>query len=82
LRRETEGSDADVNTCVSSLTQRERQVLSYVCVGRMNKEIAEQLGLQEVTVKMHRANAMRKMKTRSVAELVRKIGDSDLFALK
>lgn len=77
-RRLAEQSAADVQACVGSLSQRERQILSYVCRGRTNREIAQALGLQEITIKVHRANAMRKMKTRSVAELVRKIQDADL----
>ncbi len=81
-RRRDEQSAADVYACVSSLSQRERQILSYVCSGRMNREIAKELGLQEITVKVHRANAMRKMKIRSVAELVRKISGIDLFPAK
>jgi len=81
-RREAEQSAADVHACVDSLSRREREILSYVRLGRMNREIAQELGLQEVTVKMHRANAMRKMKTRSVAELVEKTRDIDLYLAK
>jgi RNA polymerase sigma factor (sigma-70 family) len=77
-RRRAEQSTADVHACVSSLSPRERQILSYVCRGRTNREIAQTLGLQEITIKVHRASAMRKMKTRSVAELMRKIQDADL----
>ena len=78
-RRQAEQSAADVHACISLLSRRERQILSYVCLGRTNREIARELGLQEVTVKMHRANAMRKMKTRSVAELVKKTQGIDLY---
>jgi FixJ family two-component response regulator len=53
------------------LTPRERQVLREVAVGRMNKQIAFDLGISEVTVKLHRGNVMRKMQLTSVGELVR-----------
>jgi FixJ family two-component response regulator len=53
------------------LTPRERQVLREVAVGRLNKQIAFDLGISEVTVKLHRGNVMRKMQLSSVGELVR-----------
>ncbi|MCU1337017.1 MAG: nodW [Bryobacterales bacterium] len=53
-----------------SLTRRERQVMHLICDGRLNKQIAAELGISEVTVKLHRANVMRKMKAGSVAGLV------------
>jgi FixJ family two-component response regulator len=53
------------------LTPRERQVLREVAVGRLNKQIAFDLGISEITVKLHRGNAMRKMQLTSVGELVR-----------
>jgi FixJ family two-component response regulator len=55
----------------ATLTARERQVLREVAYGRLNKQIAFQLGISEVTVKLHRGNAMRKMQAASVGELVR-----------
>ncbi len=54
-----------------TLTPRERQVMCAVALGRLNKQIAYDLGLSEVTVKLHRSNAMRKMRLSSVSELVR-----------
>ena len=54
-----------------SLTPRERQVLEQVVTGRMNKEIAAELGISERTIKAHRASIMEKMRVSSVAELVR-----------
>lgn len=54
-----------------SLTPRERQVMGYVTAGLMNKQIANEIGLSEITVKIHRGQVMRKMAARSVAELVR-----------
>jgi FixJ family two-component response regulator len=53
------------------LTPRERQVLRDVALGRLNKQIAFDLGISEVTVKLHRGNAMRKMQASSVGDLVR-----------
>ncbi len=55
---------------VASLTPRERQVLHKVVAGRLNKQIAAELGIVEKTIKVHRARVMRKMRAGSVAELV------------
>ena len=54
-----------------ALTLRERQVMCAVALGRLNKQIAFDLGISEVTVKLHRSNAMRKMQLTSVGEVVR-----------
>ena len=54
----------------NSLTPREREVMAAVVAGRLNKQIAADVGLSEVTVKLHRGNLMRKMGAASVAELV------------
>ena len=53
------------------LTRRERQVLRDVALGRLNKQIAFDLGISEVTVKLHRGNVMKKMQAASVGELIR-----------
>ena len=53
-----------------SLTPREREVLPLVVSGRLNKEIAKKLGTSEITIKMHRASAMRKMQAESLVDLV------------
>ena len=53
------------------LSAREKEVLSHVAAGQLNKQIAAELGISEVMVKVHRANGMRKMRAKSVAELVR-----------
>ncbi|WJH41489.1 response regulator transcription factor [Aliirhizobium terrae] len=55
-----------------TLTPRERQVMAAVAKGLLNKQIAHELQLSEITVKIHRGNVMRKMKSTSVADLVRK----------
>jgi FixJ family two-component response regulator len=54
-----------------TLTQREREVMALVSAGRVNKQIAADLGISEATVKVHRGQIMRKMQTRSLAQLVR-----------
>ncbi|UOM36611.1 response regulator transcription factor [Acuticoccus sp. I52.16.1] len=56
---------------IETLTRRERQVLREVARGRLNKQIAFDLGISEVTVKLHRGNAMRKMEVPSLAALIR-----------
>src|ERR1700744_2051738 len=55
----------------AELTLREREILAFVTSGRMNKQIAGELGVAEITVKVHRAQVMRKMGARSLADLVR-----------
>ena len=60
-----------IRTRLATLTPREREVLEYVIAGKLNKEIAGDLGTVEQTIKIHRAHVMQKMKVRSVAELVR-----------
>jgi len=54
-----------------TLTPRESQVIREVAMGRLNKQIAFDLGITEITVKLHRSNVMRKMEARSVGELIR-----------
>ncbi|MER9999084.1 response regulator transcription factor [Mesorhizobium sp. M0051] len=56
---------------VETLTPREREVLHEVARGRLNKQIAFDLGISEVTVKLHRGNVMRKMEAASIGELIR-----------
>jgi FixJ family two-component response regulator len=56
---------------LAMLTPRERQVLAEVARGRLNKQIAFDLGISQITVKLHRSNVMRKMQASSVGELIR-----------
>jgi FixJ family two-component response regulator len=62
---------APINDRLSRLTPREREVLTHVIAGRLNKQIAANLGTVEKTIKMHRGRMMRKIGVRTVADLVR-----------
>jgi FixJ family two-component response regulator len=73
-RRQSLARNADLQKCYDSLTPRERDVMSHVLRGSLNKQIAADLVLSEFTVKMHRGQVMRKMGSRSVADLVLKAG--------
>ena len=64
---------AEIRARLDTLTPREREVLEYVVAGKLNKQIAGDLGTAEQTVKFHRAHVMHKMKAHSVAELIRLI---------
>jgi FixJ family two-component response regulator len=69
--RQAEDSMAALRTAYGLLTAREREVMALVTTGLMNKQVAAQLGLSEITVKIHRGHAMKKMNARSLADLVR-----------
>jgi FixJ family two-component response regulator len=69
-RRETKIL-ADIQNRFETLTPREREVMILVAAGFMNKQIAAEIGLAEITVKIHRGRIMKKMCARSLAELVR-----------
>ena len=56
--------------CHASLSRREREVMKLVVAGRLNKQVAGELGISEITVKAHRGKMMRKMKARSLPDLV------------
>ena len=70
-RRLEQAELSEIHTRLATLTPREREVLEYVIAGKLNKQIAGELGTVEQTVKIHRAHVMQKMKVQSVAELVR-----------
>ncbi len=73
-RRERGKEVSDLKELFKSLTPREQEVISMVVSGMLNKQIADQLGTAENTVKVHRSRAMEKMHAQSVAELVKMIG--------
>lgn len=70
-RRRDRASLRDLVALEASLTPREREVMAGVVKGLMNKQIAGELGISEITVKLHRGSVMRKMQARSLADLVR-----------
>jgi FixJ family two-component response regulator len=70
-RRDNEKAVLDLRFLFESLTPREREVIALVTAGLMNKQIAAELGVSEITVKIHRGHVMRKMNARSLADLVR-----------
>ena len=68
--REEQAYVSDVESRLTALTSREREVLALIVVGKLNKQIAAELGAAEKTVKVHRGRVMAKLHVRSVAELV------------
>jgi FixJ family two-component response regulator len=71
-RREADKLVRHLQALLETLTPREREVLPLVSSGLMNKQVAAELGLAEITVKLHRGHIMRKMEAKSLADLVRK----------
>jgi FixJ family two-component response regulator len=70
-RRKEQKAVAELRAVFETLTTRERDVFALVASGLMNKQIAAEIGLAEITVKIHRGHLMRKMGARSLADLVR-----------
>jgi FixJ family two-component response regulator len=70
--REQQKDLAKLRVTFESLTAREREVMGFVVSGRRNRDIAADLGVSEITVKSHRAKAMRKMEAASLVDLIRK----------
>jgi FixJ family two-component response regulator len=70
-RRERDKTFAELRARFDSLTRREQQTFGLVTAGMMNKQIAAELGVSEITVKAHRGNVMRKMAARTFADLIR-----------
>jgi FixJ family two-component response regulator len=70
-RREREKTASQLRTSFEKLAAREQEIMALVAAGLMNKQIAAEIGVSEITVKFHRGNVTRKMGARSIAELVR-----------
>jgi FixJ family two-component response regulator len=70
-RRQSLTSISKLKSAFDSLTSREREIMGFVTAGLMNKQIANEIGISEATVKFHRGNLMQKMGAKSVAEVVR-----------
>ena len=71
MRRKDEKIVSNLRERFETLTPREREILACVSAGLMNKQIAAELGIAEITVKLHRTHLTKKMGTRSLAELLR-----------
>jgi FixJ family two-component response regulator len=78
-RRDSEKAVSELRILLDSLTSREREVMTLVVAGLMNKQIAAKLGITEITVKVHRGHMMRKMKARSLVDLV---ATADLLGIR
>lgn len=69
--RQDDAAATEAHDRIATLTSREREVMLRVIAGRLNKQIADELGVSEITVKVHRGRVMKKMAVTSVADLVR-----------
>jgi len=72
-RRQQQKSVSELRAHFETLTPREQEVITFVTAGLLNKQIAGELGVTEITVKVHRGNAMRKLGARTVADLMRMV---------
>jgi FixJ family two-component response regulator len=71
IDRQAWAEKEEIRRRLATLTQREYEVLCHVITGKLNKQIADDLGAAEKTIKVHRGRVMQKMQAQSVAELVR-----------
>jgi FixJ family two-component response regulator len=79
-RRAADGNVARIRDCFATLSSREQQIMMGVTAGKMNKQVAGDLGVSEITVKVHRGVAMRKMCARTLPDLVRMAHALELFS--
>jgi FixJ family two-component response regulator len=79
-RRESERMVSELRVRFETLSPREREVMGFVTAGLMNKQIADEVKLSEITVKIHRGHVMKKMGARSLADLVRMAEALDIRA--
>jgi FixJ family two-component response regulator len=77
-RRDSDKAVSELRILFDSLTSREREVMTQVAAGLMNKQIAAKFGITEITVKVHRGHMMRKMKARSLIDL---LGMADMLGI-
>jgi FixJ family two-component response regulator len=73
-RRERDRAQSELQSLLRTLTPREREVMAFVATGLMNKQIAGEMQLSEITVKIHRGRLMKKMGARTLADLVKMAG--------
>jgi FixJ family two-component response regulator len=78
-RHDSEKAVSELRILFESLTSREREVMTLVVAGLLNKQIAAKFGITEITVKVHRGQMMRKMKARSLIDLV---ATADLLGIR
>jgi FixJ family two-component response regulator len=81
-RRKQEKEISDLRARFESMSPREREIMALVTAGLMNKQVAAEVGLSEITVKIHRGNVMKKMGARTLADLVRMAQSLEIFQPK